>query len=104
MDSLLPQLDSICDWIERAHQEGGKVLVHCRVGVSRSATVTVSVLSVHQADTNSASILFLADCVPHETPPAASSRFVPDCAITSIECPHPTKYAPAIQSSWVGST
>jgi len=25
--------------------EGGKVLVHCRVGVSRSATVTVSFIA-----------------------------------------------------------
>lgn len=44
IDSLQHQLAPICDWIERAREEGGKVLVHCRVGVSRSATVTVSSL------------------------------------------------------------
>lgn len=42
IDSLEPQLTPICDWIDEARKEGGKVLVHCRVGVSRSATVTVS--------------------------------------------------------------
>src|SRR5271168_1763864 len=40
--TLEPQLEPICDWIDKARQEGGQVLVHCRVGVSRSATVTVS--------------------------------------------------------------
>jgi protein-tyrosine phosphatase len=41
MDGLSGQLRPICDWIDHAHATGGKVLVHCRVGVSRSATVTV---------------------------------------------------------------
>lgn len=42
IDTLEPQLEPICNWIEKARREGGQVLVHCRVGVSRSATVTVS--------------------------------------------------------------
>jgi len=42
IDSLRPQFAPICDWIEKARQENGKVLVHCRVGVSRSATVTIA--------------------------------------------------------------
>ena len=41
IDTLEPQLEPICDWIDKARLEGGQVLVHCRVGVSRSATVTV---------------------------------------------------------------
>ena len=41
IDTLEPQLEPICEWIDKARAEGGKVLVHCRVGVSRSATVTV---------------------------------------------------------------
>ena len=44
IDTLEPQLQPICDWIEKARLEGGQVLVHCRVGVSRSATVTVRIL------------------------------------------------------------
>lgn len=44
IDTLEPELEPICDWIEKARKEGGQVLVHCRVGVSRSATVTVSLL------------------------------------------------------------
>ena len=41
IDTLEPQLEPICEWIDKAREEGGKVLVHCRVRVSRSATVTV---------------------------------------------------------------
>jgi dual specificity MAP kinase phosphatase len=37
----------ICGWIDRAHEQGGKVLVHCRVGVSRRATVTVAYIMKH---------------------------------------------------------
>ncbi|THH31494.1 hypothetical protein EUX98_g2692 [Antrodiella citrinella] len=42
IDTLEPQLAPICEWIDRARAGGGKVLVHCRVGVSRSATVTIA--------------------------------------------------------------
>lgn len=45
IDSLRPTFGSICDWIDQARLEGGQVLVHCRVGVSRSATVTVRPVS-----------------------------------------------------------
>ena len=55
IDTLEPQLEPICEWIDKARAEGGKVLVHCRVGVSRSATVAVSAFvlrlrGVHVAD------------------------------------------------------
>ena len=46
IDTLEPQLGPVCDWIEKARLEGGHVLVHCRVGVSRSATVTVRPISL----------------------------------------------------------
>ncbi|KIK95225.1 hypothetical protein PAXRUDRAFT_827227 [Paxillus rubicundulus Ve08.2h10] len=42
IDTLEPQLHPICTWIEKARLAGGQVLVHCRVGVSRSATVTIA--------------------------------------------------------------
>jgi dual specificity MAP kinase phosphatase len=42
IDTSEPQLEPICEWIDKAREEGGQVLVHCRVGVSRSATVKVS--------------------------------------------------------------
>jgi len=47
IDTLEPQLQPICDWIEKARLEGGQVLVHCRVGVSRSATVTIAYVMKH---------------------------------------------------------
>ncbi|KAH8074794.1 hypothetical protein BXZ70DRAFT_745283 [Cristinia sonorae] len=47
IDTLEPQLGPICEWIDRARAEGGKVLVHCRVGVSRSATVTIAYVMQH---------------------------------------------------------
>ncbi len=49
IDTLEPQLEPICEWIDKAREEGGKVLVHCRVGVSRSATVTVRPPSICRA-------------------------------------------------------
>ncbi|KAG6856272.1 hypothetical protein H0H87_005957 [Tephrocybe sp. NHM501043] len=47
IDTLEPQLEPICDWIDQARIEGGQVLVHCRVGVSRSATVTIAYVMKH---------------------------------------------------------
>jgi len=47
IDTLEPQLEPICDWIDQARVEGGQVLVHCRVGVSRSATVTIAYVMKH---------------------------------------------------------
>lgn len=47
IDTLEPQLEPVCDWIDQARQEGGQVLVHCRVGVSRSATVTIAYVMKH---------------------------------------------------------
>ncbi|KAJ3784505.1 hypothetical protein GGU10DRAFT_271348 [Lentinula aff. detonsa] len=47
IDTLEPQLEPICDWIDQARQESGQVLVHCRVGVSRSATVTIAYVMKH---------------------------------------------------------
>ena len=44
IDTLEPQLEPICDWIDKARAEGGQVLVLCRVVVSRSATVVVGSL------------------------------------------------------------
>ncbi|KIY65603.1 hypothetical protein CYLTODRAFT_424220 [Cylindrobasidium torrendii FP15055 ss-10] len=47
IDTLEPQLEPICRWMDEAREEGGNVLVHCRVGVSRSATVTIAYVMKH---------------------------------------------------------
>ncbi|EIM88628.1 phosphatases II [Stereum hirsutum FP-91666 SS1] len=54
-DDLLIHLPNACQFIQAALDEGGKVLVHCVMGVSRSATVICAFLmqsrhmSVHEA-------------------------------------------------------
>ncbi|WWD16740.1 hypothetical protein CI109_101171 [Kwoniella shandongensis] len=41
-DPLRPVIARACAWIEAARREGGIVLVHCRVGVSRSASIVIA--------------------------------------------------------------
>lgn len=50
IDSIEPWLEPVCEWIDKAREEGGNVLVHCRVGVSRSATVVVGGLLLQLRD------------------------------------------------------
>ncbi|KAK6906966.1 hypothetical protein I203_100955 [Kwoniella mangroviensis CBS 8507] len=41
-DPLRPVIARACAWIEAARREGGVILVHCRVGVSRSASIVIA--------------------------------------------------------------
>ncbi|KAK4047558.1 tyrosine/serine/threonine protein phosphatase pps1 [Microbotryomycetes sp. JL201] len=47
IDSIQPHFDSALQFIEHARWQGGRVLVHCRVGVSRSASIVIAYLIKH---------------------------------------------------------
>ncbi|KAJ1307294.1 hypothetical protein OPQ81_001404 [Rhizoctonia solani] len=47
IDSLRTEIGPVIQWIDKARESGGSVLVHCRVGVSRSATITIAYVMKH---------------------------------------------------------
>ena len=47
IDTLRPVLDDVLRYIEQARLAGGRVLVHCRVGVSRSASTVIAFVMAH---------------------------------------------------------
>lgn len=47
VDPILPHIDSALGFIEEARANGGRALVHCRFGVSRSATLVIAYLMRH---------------------------------------------------------
>lgn len=44
IDSIRPCIDEALEFIRAARREGGTVLVHCKVGVSRSASIVIAYL------------------------------------------------------------
>lgn len=100
IDTLEPQLEPICDWIEKARLEGGQVLVHCRVGVSRSATVTVRHISLLIMPLPYGD---LPDRLRDEAPWNLSSGRIPDCSVSKALGFDPTEHEATIQSPWLGT-
>lgn len=41
-ESIMPHLHRACEFIESARAQGGRVLVHCAMGISRSPTVVIA--------------------------------------------------------------
>lgn len=63
---LLPHFEQAVHFIKSAHDQSGKVLVHCQAGVSRSASVGPGVLLPRPQLTAVASTLLAAGsgCIP----------------------------------------
>ncbi|WVQ78690.1 hypothetical protein IAT38_000777 [Cryptococcus sp. DSM 104549] len=47
-DPLRPVIARACAWIEQARLDGGTTLVHCRVGVSRSASIVIAYMMQYE--------------------------------------------------------
>jgi hypothetical protein len=95
IDTLEPQLEPICDWIDQARAEGGQVLVHCRVGVSRSATVTVSVARSAGSSLVADSSKTL-DRICHEAPRPPIGRCLSDCSLKEVVGLDPAEHAAVV--------
>lgn len=102
IDTLEPQLEPICDWIDQARQEGGQVLVHCRVGVSRSATVTVSLFLFGVYSTVLTVIIRFIDRICHETSLSSSCRRVLNRSFPASLGSHSAEHASSLQPSRLG--
>ncbi|CAG8794391.1 1255_t:CDS:2, partial [Dentiscutata erythropus] len=59
IDSLWNYLDSCVNFIEAARAASGIVLIHCRVGVSRSATITIAYIMRYLGRSLVSSYLFV---------------------------------------------
>ncbi|GAA6031732.1 hypothetical protein JCM8097_001957 [Rhodosporidiobolus ruineniae] len=58
IDSVRPCIDEAVAFIEAARLQGGRILVHCKVGVSRSASIVIAYLMKHvHLDLSSAYLL-----------------------------------------------
>lgn len=99
IDTLEPQLGPICDWIDKARQEGGKVLVHCRVGVSRSATVTVSPCYILVGRSDKGSEI---DCLRHEIFGHLIGGCLSDRTVSTALRSDTTQHEAVIQPVWLG--
>lgn len=95
IDTLEPQLEPVCDWIDQARQEGGQVLVHCRVGVSRSATVTVSSPLMYSLGAVYSNHDHL-DRICDEAPWLTIGGCVPHCSVPPAVSPHSAQHAPSL--------
>ncbi|VDC06150.1 unnamed protein product [Peniophora sp. CBMAI 1063] len=67
-DDILDHLNAACDFIDRALASGGCVLVHCVMGVSRSATVIAAYLMKQRKITPSEALAVIAKRRPQIFP------------------------------------
>ncbi|XP_005090081.1 dual specificity protein phosphatase 18 [Aplysia californica] len=47
-ENLLPHLDELADYVHDVTESGGRIVVHCVAGVSRSASVCIAYLMKHR--------------------------------------------------------
>jgi protein-tyrosine phosphatase len=61
IDNIKPHIPQILEYIDNALQNNGKVLVHCTLGINRSAAAVVSYLCHRNQTNSSAALKFLKE-------------------------------------------
>jgi len=68
LDNLLIHLPEACRFIQKALEQGGRILLHCVMGISRSATVLAAYLMKTRNMTSSDAIRFIKQRRPQAQP------------------------------------
>lgn len=60
-ENILDHMEAACNFIEEARTSGGRCLVHCRRGISRSPAIVVGYLMRHEEQQYDAAVDFVKD-------------------------------------------
>ncbi|EPE28860.1 (Phosphotyrosine protein) phosphatases II [Glarea lozoyensis ATCC 20868] len=59
VDHIAPHIEKIINFIDNAHQSNGTVLVHCSLGINRSASAVIAYLCHHNKINSTEALAFL---------------------------------------------